>query len=376
MNLRLKSYPFHSLPKYVLLNWQGESAPGTKKGICSTHLKDVAAYFRGSHLTINARNEEEVNVEDIRQQVAKVSASSYNFKERPMAAEMDEQPGPVGSNHQRIIPQKELPKLSERERFWHEEQSREKARIEEERTRKVSENARLEEERKRREEDDSKKRDAAVAERERKISRIKEEEARKDAEEAEKRAKADASKWGEGSSKDDDERWVVAISSFVKCTFFIHPLCSTGVFAAKNCARSVATRPASSSLPPAPPTQKPSSRGTPALASLTSGGRAAPGRRRRPQLRWAGFKRRPQHQHQPPSRRQPRPKHPPRSPLRPRRRNRPRPTEEETPAGKKWLSRLRQASEETVTVFSPPRQVGKILYLHVCSRKSDFFIGF
>lgn len=81
------------MPKYVLLNWQGESAPGTKKGICSTHLKDISAYFRGAHLTINARNEDEVNEEDILQQVAKVSATSYNFKERPMAAEMDDQPG-------------------------------------------------------------------------------------------------------------------------------------------------------------------------------------------------------------------------------------------------------------------------------------------
>ncbi len=38
--------PKTSLPKYVMLNWQGESAPGTKKGICSTHLKDISAYFR------------------------------------------------------------------------------------------------------------------------------------------------------------------------------------------------------------------------------------------------------------------------------------------------------------------------------------------
>ena len=81
----------------MLLNWQGESAPGTKKGICSTHLRDVQAYFRGAHLTINARNEDEVDADDILQQVAKVSATSYNFKERPMAAEMEEQPGEMGA---------------------------------------------------------------------------------------------------------------------------------------------------------------------------------------------------------------------------------------------------------------------------------------
>ncbi len=134
-------------------------------------------------------------------QVAKASATTYNFKERPMAAEMEEAPAPVGSNHQRIIPQAELPKLSEREKFWNEEQSKEKARIEEERSRKVSENTRIEQERKRREEEEATKRDAAVAERERKISKIKQEEAKKEAEEKERRAKEDA-KWGGGGDED------------------------------------------------------------------------------------------------------------------------------------------------------------------------------
>lgn len=33
--------PKTSLAKFVLINWQGESAPGTRKGICATHLKDI-----------------------------------------------------------------------------------------------------------------------------------------------------------------------------------------------------------------------------------------------------------------------------------------------------------------------------------------------
>lgn len=28
-----------SLDKFVIINWQGESVPGTRKGICTTHLK-------------------------------------------------------------------------------------------------------------------------------------------------------------------------------------------------------------------------------------------------------------------------------------------------------------------------------------------------
>jgi len=153
-------------------------------------------------LTFSARTEDEVDLEELKDKVSKASATSYNFKERPTAAIMDEQPGksllrraksesqipfwlfasgPVGSNHQRIIPQKELPKLSERERFWNEEQSKEKvskmarsvsslvnsryfqARIDAERTRKVSEAQKLEEERLRREEEDAKRRDKEVS---------------------------------------------------------------------------------------------------------------------------------------------------------------------------------------------------------------------
>jgi hypothetical protein len=52
--------PKTGLSKFVLLHWQGESAPGTRKGICATHLNDVGNYFRGAHVTINARNEDEV----------------------------------------------------------------------------------------------------------------------------------------------------------------------------------------------------------------------------------------------------------------------------------------------------------------------------
>ena len=68
------------------------------------------------------------------------------------------QVGPVGSTHKRIIPQNELPKISERERFWLQEESKEKERIAEERQRKVSEAQKLDADRKKREEAESKAR--------------------------------------------------------------------------------------------------------------------------------------------------------------------------------------------------------------------------
>ena len=68
------------------------------------------------------------------------------------------QVGPVGSTHKRIIPQNELPKISEREKFWLQEESKEKERIAEERQRKVSEAQKLDADRKKREEAESKAR--------------------------------------------------------------------------------------------------------------------------------------------------------------------------------------------------------------------------
>ena len=49
--------PKTSLPKFVFLHWQGESAAGTRKGLCATHLTDIEKYFHGAHITINARFE-------------------------------------------------------------------------------------------------------------------------------------------------------------------------------------------------------------------------------------------------------------------------------------------------------------------------------
>jgi hypothetical protein len=86
---------------------------------------------------------------------------------------MEEIPEPVGSGHQRIIPERELPDLSAREKFWQDEQNREKARIAAEKERKVAELTKLEAERIAREEQEAKRREAEINEKERKISQIK-----------------------------------------------------------------------------------------------------------------------------------------------------------------------------------------------------------
>ena len=50
-------------------------------------FRDVQKYFHGHHITINARSEDEVCIDDILDKVSKASASKFNFngeKQRPI----------------------------------------------------------------------------------------------------------------------------------------------------------------------------------------------------------------------------------------------------------------------------------------------------
>ena len=109
-----------------------------------------------------------------------------SFTEKPVT--MESAPAPVGTTHQRIIPQNELPNMDEREKFWNSEESREKERKAAEKTRKISEVKQLDAERRAREEAETKAREALVKEREKKISHIRDSELKSPSNEEEKKA--------------------------------------------------------------------------------------------------------------------------------------------------------------------------------------------
>lgn len=160
------------LHEFVFIHWQGESCPAARKGRAATHLRDVEQYFPGHHITITARCDEDIDEDDIVTKASKLAKGKFDFKDKNSSGAEVGQVGPVGSTHKRIIPQNELPKISERERFWLQEESKEKERIAEERQRKVSEAQKLDSDRKKREEAESKARDQLVKEREKKISSL------------------------------------------------------------------------------------------------------------------------------------------------------------------------------------------------------------
>ncbi|KAI4470348.1 cortactin and drebrin [Holotrichia oblita] len=96
--------PKTSLPKCVLINWQGEGANTVRKGFCANHLRDVEKFFSGAHLTLNARNEDEVDPDLIIEKVSK-AGSAYSFKTR---IDYNEPTKPVGTNYERVNPIKEI----------------------------------------------------------------------------------------------------------------------------------------------------------------------------------------------------------------------------------------------------------------------------
>lgn len=167
-----------SLPKFVLINWQGESAPGTRKGSCAMHLRDIEQFMAGHHLTYVVRNEDELDINLILEKVSKVTASSFNFKQKPTG--MEHSPAPVGTAHKKINPMSELPDMGMREKFWEADQEQEKERIVQERDRKEKEQRQIEDERRKREEKENKIRDEHIKEREKQIISQRENEAGKE----------------------------------------------------------------------------------------------------------------------------------------------------------------------------------------------------
>lgn len=162
--------PKTSLPKFVLINWQGEGANTVRKGLCANHLRDVENLFTGAHLTINARNEEEVEPDLIITKVSK-SGSAYSFK--GPRSDTSGPTGPIGSTYKRVNPIKEI-NAKERDQFWLKEEQEEKKRLEEERVRKELERLKRDEEVKLRELNEAEQRERITAMRNSQIAQVKE----------------------------------------------------------------------------------------------------------------------------------------------------------------------------------------------------------
>ncbi|XP_060064532.1 drebrin-like protein B isoform X2 [Ylistrum balloti] len=154
--------PNTNLPKYVLINWQGEAAPEAMKFKCANHVRDVSGFLKPVHVTIQARSDDDVDEDIIVGKVSKASGANYSaHSEKPKKPAKD---GPVGSVYKRVNIANEI-NTKTRDEFWAEAEKEEQKRIAEERKKNQSERHREVVERKEREKQETEKREAQVRER-------------------------------------------------------------------------------------------------------------------------------------------------------------------------------------------------------------------
>uniref|UniRef100_A0A6M2D2Z2 Drebrin n=1 Tax=Rhipicephalus microplus TaxID=6941 RepID=A0A6M2D2Z2_RHIMP len=162
--------PNTNISKFILINWQGEGAPLVKKGCCANHFMDISNFFRGAHITVTARNEDDVDPSLILDKLSKCTVSSFSLRERSDPTESSK---PIGSVYKRIQPAREI-STTEREKFWMKEQEEEKKRIEEEKLKAEAARIRLAEEVKEREMKDARAREEWFKERSLSIDKMRE----------------------------------------------------------------------------------------------------------------------------------------------------------------------------------------------------------
>lgn len=166
--IRVKD-PKTSLNKFIFLHWQGEGAPANRKGACANHVRDVERFFKGAHLTINARNEDDVTPEQIMEHVNRASASTYAFDKSRSGGSYDEPAEPVGSVYKRINPGAEI-SSTRNESYWEKQEREEEQRKNEEKRRIAEEKNRYAQEVKAREKESNLRRSQWEKEREQSIS--------------------------------------------------------------------------------------------------------------------------------------------------------------------------------------------------------------
>ncbi|KAK2818548.1 hypothetical protein Q5P01_024109 [Channa striata] len=162
--------PNSGLPKFVLINWTGEGVKDTRKGRVANHVSSMANFLRGAHVTINARDEDDVEPKTILEKVAKTSGANFNFHKPPEYR--DAPRGPVGSVYRKVNAVQEIQQTN-KDTFWVQAQRDEEKRLQEENKRAQLARQRVEKERKEMEEKQMKEREEKAKERAQQIQQEK-----------------------------------------------------------------------------------------------------------------------------------------------------------------------------------------------------------
>ncbi|GAA42471.2 drebrin-like protein [Clonorchis sinensis] len=104
--------------KYVFICWQGEGVPEKHKLVCAQHGDIIKQMCRTTHLTVHARNEDDLDWKEIINKIEKMSGSSYSTP----VDNIDWTPPVVGTAYKKVDPKSEIPQNSSRMEFWKKQQ--------------------------------------------------------------------------------------------------------------------------------------------------------------------------------------------------------------------------------------------------------------
>lgn len=201
--------------KLVLINWQGDSSPLSRKGLCASHVGDIVSYFKGCTQTITIRNDDEASQEYLMDQIVRASSSRVSLSKqksgsssRASSENVITDPAPPANDTK---PDKNFEISSaDRKSFWQRQEEEEKERLLEEKKRAAEKQAQFEKERKLREESEAKKLAETIKERDRLI------EATRQAERRESSSSQQSSKITASSSQDNDDERVGRRSELIR----------------------------------------------------------------------------------------------------------------------------------------------------------------
>lgn len=111
--------------KFVFIYWQGECAQEKYKINCAQHGDVVKRFCRTVHVSVQARNEDDLDWKDIMAKVAGASVPGVPISQANSRHEDGENdpPAVVGSVYKRINPAAEIPKSTNQRDFWERQQS-------------------------------------------------------------------------------------------------------------------------------------------------------------------------------------------------------------------------------------------------------------
>ncbi|KAM3925408.1 drebrin isoform 1-T1 [Leptodactylus fuscus] len=183
--------PHAMLARYVLINWVGEDVPDARKCQCASHVAQVADFFQGVDVIVNASSVEDIDPLAINQRLSNGSGRLASPVLQRLQIRDEGTADPVGTNYQKTDAAVEMKRLN-REQFWEQAKREEEERKQEERQKALEERLRFEQERMEQERKEQEEREKRYQEREQQIEEHRRKQQFEEAEEAKKRLQSNS----------------------------------------------------------------------------------------------------------------------------------------------------------------------------------------